>query len=478
MPNQTNILFLTANTTFSKLLSFSLETNFNFKITQYAESSPIESILDSRNNYFLMVCDGSVPKKEVSSCLEKAKRVGLQIPIMVLGTQSYLEDFKTEGAILIDRENALVGVEDSVKKLFVENPMIKPLEYCPVQFRLLTAFDSLQCDVYIKMPTGRYLKIFKQEDLIVDEDVVKYERKGVEALYLKKKTAFWILKEVRNNYSNVYNAFEKGDKAKIKSPPKDIDTSPGESENEEDPNSLASAIADLKGHAEEKSQEKIEKQLDGTFKISKEFKKDVDKKVKKAVKIMSKSAKVKGLLKKLKVNRNPDQYCKIHVNLLVKLTAAFANLLEWNTETTLEKLIFVSYMHDITLVDHPHLARIQDLKEFEAIKSTLTKEEIELFLNHPEDIRKMVENMDEHPVEADKIIYQHHEHSDGSGFPNKLSTSRILPLSALFIMAHDLTNYIIDHPDWNLEAYTARCKEKYVGANFTKIIRKLGELKT
>ncbi len=237
------------------------------------------------------------------------------------------------------------------------------------------------------------------------------------------------------------------------------------------------ALSELKDQAAQEAQEKISKQVDGTFKLSSDFKEDIEKKVKKAVGIMANNKNVKNLLKKLKVDRNPDQYFKIHVNLLCKLTVAMANLLEWNTESTLEKLVYVSYMHDITLLEHPHLARIQTLDEFEEKKDDFSKEEIKLFLNHPEDIKILVEKTRGHPVESEKIIYQHHEQTDGSGFPNKVSTTRILPLSALFILAHDLTNYILENPKWNIETYTQVAKGKYVGANFTKIIRKLGDLK-
>jgi len=504
MENQTKILFLTANTTFSKLLSFSLQTNFNFDISQYSESSPIESIMDSSSNYFLIVCDGSASHDQIKSCLEKAKFKGLKIPIIVLGTDSFLKELKNYKAIFVDRENAIKNVEDSVKQLFIEHPTVKPLEYCPVQFKVLTAFEELHCDVYIKMISGRYLKIFREKDTIVKEDVMKYEKKGVESLYLKKATAFWILKELKDNYSNTYNTLEQGEKFKIDSPPTGIDDNDNEekekrvgkdtgadyslkkkvygqnpvaSKDDDNVDSLASAIADLKNHADAEEQEKISKQIDGTFKLSSEFKEDIEKKVRKAVGIMAKNKNVKGLLKKLKVDRNPDQYFKIHVNLLCKLTVAIANILEWNTESTLEKLVYVSYMHDITLLEHPHLARIQNMEQFKQMEDQLPDDEIKLFLNHPEDIKLLVEKTKGHPIEADTIIYQHHELPSGEGFPNKVSTTRILPLSALFIIAHDLCNYILEHPKWDIDTYVKRCQDKYKGANFTKIIRRLSELK-
>jgi HD-GYP domain-containing protein (c-di-GMP phosphodiesterase class II) len=524
MNNQTKILFLSQNDDFSKLVKFSLQSNFNFNVTQYSESSPIETIMDSTNNFYLVLVDGSVPHEEALSCLEKAKAMNLKVPFFVVGTKSYLSDLQSYNAVLIDRNGALESVEENIRNLFVENPMVKPIEFCPVHFNLLLAFKALQCDVYIKMPTGRYLKIFKQEDQIHKGDVDKYEKKGVDSLYLKKKTAFWILKEIREKYPNIHENLANGDEMIIDSPPAGIDQlasdnsssdtrdlsrkensasalddtnylvkkskSYSTSENDTD---LADEIANLQkelssddlqnsfntnlSEEEEEEVKRISRQVDGTFKLSADFKEELNVKVSKALGVMAKSKAVKGLLKKLNVDRNPDQYFKIHVNLLCKLTVAIANLLEWNTESTLEKLIYVSYMHDITMLEHPHLARLQTMEDFENIKEDLSEDEIELFLKHPADIKKLIEDTRGHPVGAEEIVFQHHEFPSGKGFPNKLSGSRVLPLSAVFIMAHDLTNYILDNPNWDLEVYIQRSKKRFVGANFTKVIRKLGDLK-
>jgi response regulator RpfG family c-di-GMP phosphodiesterase len=81
------------------------------------------------------------------------------------------------------------------------------------------------------------------------------------------------------------------------------------------------------------------------------------------------------------------------------------------------------------------------------------------------------------PDEVISIIRQHHEVSDGSGFPNKADHRRIKPYSCLFIISLDLATFILNNKDWKIEDFIIRYKDNYRGVTFKKIIRQLTELK-
>jgi len=74
------------------------------------------------------------------------------------------------------------------------------------------------------------------------------------------------------------------------------------------------------------------------------------------------------------------------------------------------------------------------------------------------------------------IVKQHHELPNEKGYPSKLSFSKITPLASVFIMAHDLTHFIIDNPKWTIKDYIAKNKSKYKGAHFSKILAALNDL--
>lgn len=491
-----NIIFLCKKSTFTDLVSFSLQSNFNFEITLISSEEGFNEALGSKKQYSLIICDGSIPIGESESIFLNFCDKRMNIPYFVIGSYEYINNFKGRGPEIFHRDNCLLEMEMSLKKYFVENPLVTPADYCPIDFSILTAFEGLECDVYIKLSSGRHLKIYRQSDKILDEDVEKYNKKGVQTLYLQKKTAHWILKQINLNFKKVITVIENGEKLELNKMTKDEGTSfkdlvndiksvkaetiqenEKSSPEEKKEQSFADLLAEIKNEKAAEKEKKIQESVDGTFKLSDEFKKDIDKKVKKAISVMTKTNNLKKFFKKLSVDRNPDQYIKIHINLLCKITCAIADVMEWNHESTLEKLIYVSYMHDITMVDMPHVARIENLEEFEKVKDTLNENEQEMYLNHPKIISDMVLDTDDYPVDSEKIIMQHHELPGQKGFPSKIQTTRFLPLSCLFIIAHDLVDYIIDHPEWSLDDYIPICKEKFSGPGFTKIIRKLPDLK-
>ncbi|WP_417334948.1 hypothetical protein [Halobacteriovorax marinus] len=496
MAVSSKVILISKKSTFSDLVTFSLQSNYNFEVTLLSEQEEFSTAICSNNQYALIVCDGSIPLGESEDIFISFCDLKLNIPYFVIGSNEYINSFKGRGPEVFNRDNCLNEMNESLRKYFVENPLVSPKDYCPVDFSILTAFEGLSCDVYIKLISGRHLKIFRESDLIIEEDVKKYESKGVDTLYLKRRTAHWILKQVNLNFKKVLTAIESGEKVEINEQTsssnsfadlvneiKEEKNSEKEQEEVEKDSSdkkeqsFADLLAEIKNEKAAKKEKKIQESVDGTFKLSDEFKKDIDKKVHKAIKVMTKANNLKKFFQKLSVDRNPDQYVKIHINLLCKITCAIADIMEWNHESTLEKLIYVSYMHDITMVEMPHVARIENMEAFEKIKDTLSETEQKMYLNHPQIIADMVLETDDYPVDAEKIILQHHELPGQKGFPHKIQTTRILPLSCLFIIAHDLVDYIIENPEWTLEDYIPICKEKFSGPGFTKIIRKLPELK-
>ena len=475
MALSSKIILISKKSTFSDLVTFGLQWNFNFAVEHLTSKQEFFETIESKNQYSLIVCDGSIPLGESEDIFTSFCEKRLNIPYFVIGSYEYINTFKGRGPEVFHRDNCLKEIDISLNKYFMENPLVTHANYCPIDFSILVSFEGLKCDVYIKLSSGRHLKIYRESDSVEDSDVSKYEKKGVTKLYLKKKTAHWILKQINLNFKKVLEAFESGEKVELgKIEEADVEVKEESAPKEQ---SFADLIAEIKNEKEAKKEKKIHESVDGTFKLSDEFKNDIDKKVSKAVNVMTKTNNLKKLLTKLSVDRSPDQYVKIHINLLCKITCAIADVMEWNHESTLEKLIYVSYMHDITMVDMPHVARIENLEEFEKIRETLSDNEQKMFLNHPQIIADMVLDSDDYPVDAEKIILQHHELPDQLGFPLKIQTTRFIPLACLFIIAHDLVDYIINDPEWTLEEYLPICKEKFRGPGFSKIIRKLPELK-
>ena len=80
------------------------------------------------------------------------------------------------------------------------------------------------------------------------------------------------------------------------------------------------------------------------------------------------------------------------------------------------------------------------------------------------------------PFEVTFLIQCHHERPDGSGFPLGLSAHLIDDLSAVFIIAHDLVNYIwTQDKNADFHAFVTYFTPEYQSGVFSKFIEKLNK---
>jgi HD-GYP domain-containing protein (c-di-GMP phosphodiesterase class II) len=185
----------------------------------------------------------------------------------------------------------------------------------------------------------------------------------------------------------------------------------------------------------------------------------------------------KNFLKELKINRNKDKYLTNHIGTLANIMCGLAKDMGWVTDKTMEKLIYVAYVHDIAFYGNPKLARIRDMEHFTSVIDRLNKQEQELFFKSPFIANEIAIKDPDAPEGADKILLQQKEKPDGSGFPYNITIDRIQPLSALFIISHDLTDYIMINKNWNIFDFIDKAEKKYSGIHFKKIIEQLKKYK-
>ncbi|MBI2519262.1 MAG: response regulator [Bdellovibrio sp.] len=186
---------------------------------------------------------------------------------------------------------------------------------------------------------------------------------------------------------------------------------------------------------------------------------------------------LKKLFDTLKVNRSLDSYYNEHIGLLLNIATGIAVQNEWSYGSYLEKLAYAAYLHDLYLIDKPHLAKISTKVQLEQQKANLKFREDRIVIEHPELMAIQLEKVQVIPADAITIIRQHHELPDGSGFPNGIHFKRFHPMSILFIVAHDLTDYIIDNPKWDLKLYCQNATTRFQGTQFLKMITSLSQCK-
>lgn len=199
--------------------------------------------------------------------------------------------------------------------------------------------------------------------------------------------------------------------------------------------------------------------------------------VRKRLEQVKKSTNVKYKVTQMKIDRSEEKRYSSHIDILINASVAISIQMEWNTDKTLEKYIYAAYLHDMALINYPDCLKVNTLEELENLKSTITPEEYKLIIEHPNIAANNIESMKEIPPDVAMIIKQHHELPKGGGFPTGCTYHKITSFSAVFIIAHDLTEYILENSKWSIEDYIIKAQPKFQSSIFSRILKKLPKIK-
>ena len=183
------------------------------------------------------------------------------------------------------------------------------------------------------------------------------------------------------------------------------------------------------------------------------------------------------VLRLIKVRRTDEDFFRDRTKLVQTISCSLAHVLEWDSDASLEKLIYIAHHHDLLIVNNPRLARIQTAEEMEKLRDKFTEAEYELFMNHPKIMNEIIQVDLTAPPDVGNIILQHHELPNRGGFPQKLNSPRVVPFAVLLSISINFAQYIIDNPKWNYDDYLRQATKIYnAGGSFAKVIRALKKI--
>ena len=253
-------------------------------------------------------------------------------------------------------------------------------------------------DVFVKLASGRYVKILHAGDTFSKERIDKYKNeKKVEFLYFKTTD--------RRKFIQYHNHLAK----KLIN----TDNIPGQSKM-----GLMQVVAEK--FVEEVYTQGMKPQV-------------IDQGKEVAENIFNLVEKSKDLHKVLKELQNFDPNAYTHSFLTSIFTTAIIKQFEWQSKVTIETTALACLFHDIGKLKLPKGLADKDPKD-------MSESEFEEYKKHPEygveivDGNRMISNS------VKQIIMQHHEYYNGTGFPFQKRGSKILTLANIVCLANDFVN--------------------------------------
>lgn len=512
--NHSTKAIILCDANFDDLLLYSVETTFNFEALLVKSFDELLQSL-TRDTFSLIVFSLSNDKELLRKInrfltIKKSENNPINAALIIIG--NYDQSDNSLKSILSLNPSTLVQTKVNILEIskfiiinFRKDDSFIEEEFSPISIKTLMRFKILSFPAYIKLKT-RYLKVLSIGDTFFSDDVSKYHNKGITHLYLKEKTSKWILNQLDNHMDAIINnttrfleitvpPTEVPIEVTLEQPPLkekinlepttiSINTSiPKEttSVSISDPAQILCAPPKLEDSASldefklKDSSDAITSSMGKPFQIEDDHIAEVKRSLNTIIKVVMKNPELRDLLRKLKINRSKSEYYTSHIGNLINVCTAVAGNIDWKTERTIEKLVYACYFHDAGLSEKPELSSIKT--ETEARARDLPANDLRLYLSHPTKIANLLRGVNGFPDDVHLIVEQHHESPAGNGFPKKITSTRIIPLSAVFILSHSLVDYIIDNEKWNITDYIEKAKTDFPGNAFRKIIQSLELIK-
>ncbi len=271
------------------------------------------------------------------------------------------------------------------------------VEFKKINIYSFTQFNNAPVDIFIRLSEHKYIKVVNKSDMYSNEIIERYQKRSVKYLYVKAEDFSTYLKDLGSNLSFLIEENLINQSARFV---------------------LEKASLDV-----------VYKTLKtvGITDEAVELTNRVMNSVLSSVKSDS------NLWKVLKKNVLEVEHAAEHAVAISYLCSSMLEHLKWDSLGTLSKMVISSFFHDLTLSGGMSFVRDLDGDLYKSLNS----EEKEEFLSHPQSTVVALREIKSLPPNVENIILEHHERPGGVGFPRKLTSFNITPLTCVFIIAEE-----------------------------------------
>lgn len=315
---------------------------------------------------------------------------------------------------------------------FENSSLVKNLGFQKIRISYFWRYNFSKCDVFVRLSDRKFVKIINANENFDRDLIDKYSNKNQTHLYITDKD---------------FDIFEVSVRER---PFLDFDGQISEEKKNKMINATILGLARSVGISE------------NVLNISEKY-------IGNLLDYSSKNKSLKYILEDLK---NGPDFVYDHSYLLAVMCAAIVDQMASIPKNGKEKLCYAALFHDCGL-ENLELSSIfsQESEEFKQLDRKSKND----FLGHPKASADMLSKLASKVPNVDTIVLEHHELPDGNGFPRGLDSFRILPMSAVFILSHELVHQLfeIDFDREKLFDIYGNITRKYSDGHYVKVIEAL-----
>lgn len=423
-----------------EMMSFCLESQigltvhqastFQEAIDRFLEESSVDLVITSQ-------------EPETDKLFKYLLSTDADIPVIIIGEKNH-GNLEVYPDIRVVAQIQRSEVPDKLIKAIRENfgsslQSSAADEYCRINTELLARVVPLRGDIFIRLSSVKFVKLFRMGAVFTSQDLEKYlVRKKVSYLFVKKTDCQEFVDKFKDDLAHLVEHATPGDA------------------------SLFSTVGEVQDLIQE---------LSGRLGFTKEVQELVHSNIKLTIKAIGASPKLTRILGTSQLRHK--NYITSHSVMLANVACSIAAQMRWPSNTTFHKLAMASLFHDISFVE-ADLARVANKEQLDSLQLGPTDEKYLAIKNHPIKCADLIKTLHEVPADVDIIVLQHHERPDGTGFPKGLRAHQIAPLSAVFIAAHDILNALDKEGDgFDLKRFVRNAEGEYQGSAFKRVWKAL-----
>jgi hypothetical protein len=407
------VILLEENEVLNELITINLTSVLGVDVVNRKNATAVLSLLEILPEIDLVITQYEMGGENAAYVIQEyIETHHLEIGLIVLGGPNTMDNEFT--ATIINPKDWEKVVEFSAKILGLTPAILTKQiipEYVPIPINYFFNLEAVNCDVFIrikKTPTDfQFVKRIHNGDAFTKDVISRYKSQGLDNFYISS--------ENRKNFTTYLSNIL-------------VDKLESTSE-------ITERI-ELMGESYEIAAKEI---------ISLGFTSEVvqltDTIINNMIKNVEQTPEMNHLLHKVINANTPLAFQRCHMTSVIA-SECLKNL-KLATPQNILAITFASFFHDITLVDHFELSKLNS--DEEAIFANLSTEENNLVQNHAYYASRLVDTYPIIPSGVEKLIIEHHGTTHGLGF--SIDIESFSTISKVFIIAHDFVLEIIKYKE-------------------------------